>query len=271
MLKSILVALCDPGRCLATVQQATWLAKREGARLVGLHVIDEEELVPRPGTEGVTPWRWREQEEAKLSFAGMRLLDEFADKCAREGVPTESRLLIGPVAETICRQGNTADLIVLGRAGSYSQRKGLLDCCILEGVLRHASRPVLIAAREPREIGRILVAYDGSHHGSAALACAARLANDWQAPLTLVTVAERRVSSDVLQEGLDYLRPYNLRLKGLLLEGLPATMILRTSQEEHADMVVMGGYCHGQVQERILGGTVGRVLKESDLPVLIGC
>ena len=268
--KSILVALCDPDHSLVVVQQAIWLAKREGARLVGLHVVNEMDLVPPAGTEGVTIWQWRMQEEPWLKGIGTRLLDGFAAECSKVGVPAETRLLIGPVAETISRQGQATDLIVLGRAGEYGHRDGLLDCCPLEGVLRRASRPVLVVTQEPREIGRILVAYDGSPRASAALACAARLADNWRVPLFLVTVAERKVGQQTLREGLEYLRPYHLRVKGLLLEGSPAAMILQACEDENADLVVMGTYCHGQVQEMVVGGTVGRVLKGTHLPVLIG-
>ena len=145
----------------------------------------------------------------------------------------------------------------------------MVGCCPLEGVVRQSSRPVLAAAAQPRPIGRILVAYDGSTRAGVALTIASRLAVEWQVPLLLLTVVEKKVSQDVLAEGQAYLQPYGLPAKALLQEGTPAAEILRASAEENVDLIVMGAYCHNRVQELVVGGTVGQVIRRADCPVLI--
>ncbi len=267
--KSILVALCKKEQSSPIIQQAIWLAKRERARMLGLHVVDQEELVPPAGTEGTAPESWRETVELELRALGQGLLERFATECAEAGVPAETRLLLGPVAHTICRQAHIADWIVMGRTGEYAQRTAALRCCPLEGVLRQTCRPVLIAAPQPRPIERVLVAYDGSERACTALAVAARLASEWQVSLLLLTVVERQIGRDTLAEAQAYLEPYGVPEKALLREGTPAVEILRASREERADLIAMGAYCHNPIQELVFGGTVGQVVRRSDSPVLI--
>lgn len=269
--RSILVALCQETRRPSSpaVQQAIWLARREQARLVGLYVVDEAELVPPPLSEGVNLDRWREEVESELKVAGQKLLDDFAARCARADVPAETRLKVGSVAQVVCRQARTADLLVMERSGDYAHRMRLLECAPLEGVVRRAGRPVLVATAGPGRVERILVAYDGGERASTALALAVRIAVEWEVPLTLLTVVERGVDGDVLAEGREYCRPYGIPVEPLLREGTPADEILRASRERGAGLVVMGAYCHNRVQELILGGTVGQVLQRADCPVLI--
>lgn len=269
MFKSVLVALCRREESSPVAQQAIWLARREGARVLGLHVVDQEELIPPGAPEGMPTHQWRERVEPELRAIGSSLLDRFAADCTAAGVPAETRLVVGPLVRTVCRQAQAADLIVMGSRGDHGRRGSMLGCCPLEGVIRKTRCPVMVVAARPREIYRILMAYDGSPRARAALAVAARLAGEWQVPLTLLTVVEKGVGRHVLAEGQIYLRPYGLPEKALLREGNPSAEILRTGAEEDADLIVVGGYCHNWVKELIFGGTVGEVMRQAECPVLI--
>jgi len=271
MFKNILVSLCSREQVAPVVQQAIWLARRERAHMLGLHVVDQQELVPPAGTEGIRPDHWREAVEPELKAAGQSFLDYLADECARASVPVQTKLLVGSTSKAICQQARTADLIVMGRGGECLRRGDLLGCCPLEGVVRHSRRPVLAVGAQPRPIERILVAYDGSHRASTALAMAARLACEWQVELLLLTVVEKGLGKEVLAEGQAYLAPYGLAGRALLRDGTPAVEILDASAEEDADLIVMGTYCHNRVQELVFGGTVGEVVRKAGCPVLIGC
>ena len=269
MFKRIVVALCDNEHCLPVIRQAIVVAGRERAQVLGLYVIHQEELLPPPDT--VTREMWHAEVEPDLRAIGQSVLDVLTAECAKADVPVETRLLIGEPAKAASRAGYTADLIVLGRYGEYARRGGVLGGHVLEGVLRQATRPVLIAANQARPIERILVAYDGSAAGSVALSVTARLATEWRATVVMATVAEKRVGQGALTEGTAYLQPYGLPEKTLLLEGTAGEELVRAAAEESADLIVMGGYCHGRGREFITGGTLGQVVRKSDLPVLVSC
>ncbi len=271
MFKSILVGLSDHEHSLSAVQQAICLARKENAKALGVYVVDEETLVPPIGAEGVFPQHYRAEMEPGLQAVGRRRLNEFATYCADAGVAADTRLLIGSVTRSICQLARTVDLIVLSRIEKNMHRGLLMNCCLLENVLRWASRPVMVASPQSREIRQILVAYDGREGASKALATAARFAAGWGLPLTVVTVAERKVGPEDLLEAQSYLGPYGLDVRPLLLEGNPGDEILRAAAKQDADLIVMGTYCHGRAQQLIFGGTLWQVLKKADRPVLICC
>lgn len=269
MFKNILVTLCckEPREYVA--EQAVILAKRDGAQLLGLCVIDQEQLVPPPGSEGLDPAQWRAYLESELSALGRGLLDEFAGYCAREGVPVQTKLLVGAVTSCICRQADYADLVLLGRYDEYVQRRMFIGCSLLEGTVRQASCPVMVAGTTARHPRRLLVAYDGGQRSRSALALAARMAREWGSSLRLVTVQERQVESSVLEEAQSHLKAQGLSAVGTLGKGTPAAEILRVGRAQEADVILMGAYCHGQAQELIFGGTVGQVMQSADCPVLV--
>ncbi len=269
MFRSILVTLCHESERSPVVPQAIWLAKRARATLLGLYVVDKSELSPPPGIEGISPAGWRAVVERELRGIGQKLIKGFTSQCERAGVQSESRIVTGPLVPTICRHVQTADLVVMGCSGDYIRRPGVLTCAPLEGVVREASRPVLVAAAEPRPIRRILVAYDAGDRASAALRTAAQLAGEWQIPLLLLTVLERGVGREALAEGQTYCQVHGLPARALLRKGMPAAEILRACREEDVDLLVIGAYCHGRVQELIFGGTVGHIVHNADCPVLI--
>ncbi len=245
------------------------VAGRERAQILGLYVVDQEELLPPPDT--VTREMWRAEVEPDLRAIGQSVLDGLAAECVKADVPVETRLLVGEPAKATSRLGYTADLIVVGRHGEYARRGRALGCHVLEGVLRKATRPVLIAANQARPIERILVAYDGSAAASVALSVAAHLATEWRTTVVMATVAEKRVDQGVLMEGMAYLQPYGLPEKTLLLEGTAGEEIVHVAAEESADLIVMGAYCHGRAREFITSGTLGQVVRRSDRPVLVCC
>ena len=55
----------------------------------------------------------------------------------------------------------------------------------------------------------------------------------------------------------------------LITKGNPTEEILNISKEIQADMIVMGSYGHNLLQGALIGGTTRRVVKNSEIPVLV--
>ncbi|MCL5108564.1 MAG: universal stress protein [Chloroflexi bacterium] len=269
MFKDILVTLCCKGPREPVMEQAIVLAKRDGAQLLGLCVVDEDQLAPPPGAEGIDPQEWRECLAAELSAAGQGLLDEFIGYCTREGVPVQTKLLVGPIAACICRQANYADLVLLGRYNDFIRRRMFVGCSPLEGTVRQATCPVMVAGTSARHPRRLLVAYDGSPSARSALNLATRIAREWDCSLSLVAVQEKQVGQAVLDEAKALAEAEGVPARCLLAKGNPRAEILRVGREQQADVVLLGAYCHGQAQELIFGGTVGQVIQAADCPVIV--
>ncbi|MHB1416639.1 MAG: universal stress protein [Chloroflexota bacterium] len=269
MFESIMVTLCKDSPRSPIIQQAVWLAKRADARLVGLYVIEDEELFPPSGTEGIDAESWRELVEPELRAVGQAVLAELVDHCQQVDLPCDTRVVVGPAQKVVCEEARGTDLVLMGRCGDYAKRPMLVGCSLLEGTVRRATPPVLVAAERPRPINRVLIAYDGGPYADGALATAVGLAQAWELPLSLITVLETRVGREVLAKGESLLKAYGLLEKAILGEGKPAREILRVCEEEAVDLLVMGAYCHNRVQELLFGGTVCQVLQNADCPVLI--
>ena len=110
-----------------------------------------------------------------LQERGRVLLDAFSARCEQEGIPCDTALPIGIVANEICDQARTADLVVVGHRGVNEQFS-------TGPARRHdgVGHPEVPEARpvtplEFREIGRPLLAYDGSQRASAAMHAAAEV------------------------------------------------------------------------------------------------
>ncbi len=72
------------------------------------------------------------------------------------------------------------------------------------------------------------------------------------------------------QEMNSYFASCRLLVEDILIkEGSPTLEILETSKDIKADMIVMGSYGHNILQGALLGGTARKVVKNSEIPVLV--
>src|SRR5262249_61553831 len=84
-------------------------------------------------------------------------------------------------------------------------------------------KPVLVTPLQFREIGRPLLAYDGSQRASAALHAAAEVTSSLKLPLTVVHVSRDDGSEGgrVLAEAQRYLQSYDVAVTPKPLTGPP--------------------------------------------------
>lgn len=131
---------------------------------------------------------------------------------------------------------------------------------------------------------RILVAIDGSPDAEAALAHAVSLARDQHARITLLTVAPPPATpigvgasappdmhdfhTKLLREATDSI-PADVGITTRLERGTAAETILAIAREEEHDLVVMGSHGHSRVHRALLGSVSEKVLKASEVPVLL--
>lgn len=55
----------------------------------------------------------------------------------------------------------------------------------------------------------------------------------------------------------------------LIRTGAPAEVIVETAKEQNCDLVVMGTHGHGIIADVLIGSTANRVVKHSQIPVLV--
>ena len=137
-MKQILIATDGSPSAQEAVDVGLELAKEQGADVTFVHVTSPEEVRGgRGGSHAYTHSEEIDESETALKSA--------ADAAEGAGVSYALERISGETVETIVALADTknADMIVLGSRGRNAVTSALLGS-VSHGVLRHASRPVLV-------------------------------------------------------------------------------------------------------------------------------
>ncbi|MDH5483041.1 MAG: universal stress protein [Candidatus Bathyarchaeota archaeon] len=154
MFKKILVPLDGSEHSLKALGTAVQIAKKFDATVTLIHiysvtarpvVMPEPTTLTPPGVPVMTPADVSKVVEATRK-AGANILAEGEERVKAENVRVETALVEGHVVQEIVRAANEGgfDLVVMGARGISRIREILLGSAS-DGVIRHASCPVLVA------------------------------------------------------------------------------------------------------------------------------
>src|SRR5580765_572206 len=127
MIKNILVPLDGSEHSKGALEYAIWLTQGFHGTLFGLHVIDTVSIEGSffhdiSGSLGFEPYLdFSSKMREVLRERGRVILEAFTRRCAERGVACDTALEMGIVANEICDQARTADLVVIGRRGVNEQ------------------------------------------------------------------------------------------------------------------------------------------------------
>jgi nucleotide-binding universal stress UspA family protein len=278
MIKSILVALDGSEHAQAASRYALWLAERMQATAVGLHVVDVVSIEGSgsflhdvSGSLGFEPYLdFSSKMREVLQERGRTILDGFAEDCRKQGVRCDSHLGTGIIANEICEQARTADLVVIGHRGLNERFSTGLLGGTTESVTRKCPKPVLVVPMEFQPVTRPLLAYDGSQRAAAAMHQAAELAVALSVPLTVLHVGkDEGAAQKTLEEARRYLTSYRLDVDCIARSGYANEVIVDVMAEGPYDLLVIGAYGHGRIIEMVLGSTTEYVLRNTSAPVYL--
>ncbi|HEV7732030.1 MAG TPA: universal stress protein [Candidatus Binatia bacterium] len=277
MIKSILVTLDGSQHADVALEYALWLAGKLKARLIGLHVVDIVSIEGSflhdvSGSLGFEPYLdFSSKMREALQERGRVLLELFRKRCDDRGVPCDTALPLGIVANEICDQARTADLVVIGHRGVNEQFSTGLLGGTTESVTRKSPKPVLVTPQAFREITKPVLAYDGSQRASAAMHVAAEITAALGLPLTVIHVGrdESDESNRMLDEARRYLEPYELTVTVKSLSGPPHQRIVDILRDGGYDLLFIGAYGHSRIIEMVLGSTTEFVLRNATAPVFL--
>lgn len=247
----VLVALGGDETRWQGLTLALLVAKLEGGRIHGLHVIDSD------GTSN--------NEEALDN-----LRRRFEERCSAAGLPGKLAIQPGEIAARVCQVSRLVDLLVLQlehRPGPEASRR---LSSAFRGIVRRCPRPVLAAVPEVATLSRALLAYDGSSKANEALYVATYLAARWGIELHALAVEERKVAASmVLEAAGEYLKAHGVEVQLHTAVGPVAETMLLTAEEHDANLILMGGYGATPLTEVVLGSVVDSVLSWTPVPVLM--
>ena len=246
----ILVPLTGKPGGWHALDQALQVARREEAHVYGLHIVASESDTRNPEAQTIR--------------------GEFQRCCKTMGVAGQIGIEIGDVAHQICARAIMADLVILDLDHPPASHPVARLGSRFMTIMRQAARPVLAVPRSASPLTRALLAYDGSDKAREALFVAAYLAERLKIPLVVLSVmAVGRIPQAALDYAHRYLEMHEAEATFVRSEGSVAEAILKTAREHAADLLIMGGYGARPIRQVVLGGSVERVLRESEWPVMI--
>ena len=246
----VLVALSGEPKSWSALEQAQNIAGREGARLLGLHVVRSEDIVNSERAQAVKA--------------------EYQGRCGDQPILCQMAIDVGDVAEVISKRARWTDLVVVHLAHPPMRRSGGKAGAGFQKLIRECPRPVLAVPRGASPMNRILLAYDGSAKSVEALYLATYFAGRWEVALSVVTVSNGDLGKELLlDQAGDYTASRGVQTHLVSASGDEASEILKAAEEERSDLLIMGGYGHSQIREIILGSTVDSVLGRAEIPILI--
>ena len=262
---------------------AASLARRYGSTVHLVHVLELPLSVAMPSDASVLNYQQLYEQAKERARENMK---ELAASTRLAGLPHESVVQDGTIAETLREivREREIDMIVLGTHGRGGLSKLMLGS-VAEEIFRTATVPVLTVgpgvkgeAPEEIQVKRVLYATDFSESAGRALPYALSLAQEHQARLAILHVADQNLPPVELKrpaELLWQLVPEDVSLwcepEVVVQVGSVADRILETAQEQETDLIVMGvrgaGF-YGRASTHFVGGTASQVVRRATCPVL---
>lgn len=269
-----------------TLDVAFGIAKRFGSHVEALFVQpDPAYSIPMVG-EGVSAETIRQlMESAAIAIEQQReaVKAVFDDASAAANIavveptaPAAGRAsaswseLTGLNEDIVANKALLSDLVVFA---SNSSEKAIDLRSTFEAVLLKARRPILLAPEgSAGQFGHnIAIAWNGTAEAASALSGAMPFLRSAVA-VHLLTATSDRTDANRLDEAAGYLARHGIGCGRLVIDpgdwpvgaGLMAKAV-----DIGADLLVLGGYGHHRLRERILGGVTHHVLNHPELPILI--
>lgn len=244
----ILVPLSGFEESWDALDQAIILARRENARLHGLHIVGTRE-----GADGA------QAQEVK---------SRFDRACKAADVTGTLAIDVGNVTERISERATVSDLIVLKI--SYPPLNSISSLTSpFRSILLRASRPVLGVPAKAGEFQRALLAYDGSDQAKEALFVAAYLAEMRETKLTVYTALDRSVDAGVQEYVRRYLDLHEVEADYIISESHTLEQLKMAVEERNADLVLMGSHGGSFLEQVFIGSALDYMLRESKVPIFI--
>jgi nucleotide-binding universal stress UspA family protein len=267
MIKNILVAEDGSPYGKAALDYSIWLAKKFGAGIKGIHVIDVVSLEGPflhdiSGSLGFEPYlNFSTKMREALESRGKMILSSFEETCKENNTACTTEMAFGIVASEICERAKVADLVVLGRRGVNAKFEYGLLGSTTESVLRRSPKPVLIVPEKFAEPKNPLLAYDGSQNASKAMQSAAEWAKTLGLVLTVLTVSSTGDEEHLLVQARQYLKPYGIEARFVSQKG-DAPLVIEAFYRDHGhDLLFMGTSHHSRLVEMVLGSTTEHVMR----------
>jgi nucleotide-binding universal stress UspA family protein len=281
MIKRILVPLDPSPFSKAALDWACFMAKRHGAELSGLVVLDFPGIkrsigpVPLGGSFYAARLQKSRVEDAEKRIHS--LLSGFIKKCQSMGIDHSENLSQGVPSQCIIMESLYFDAVVMGMRTHFHFETSDKHGDSLEKVLDHSITPIYGIPRNiqlpelPSYKMKVLVLFDGSMAAGHALQRFAQLALPDQSDVILLSSHEKQeVASGYLDKAELYLRRHSFRSIQKEWTAEDIIRVLETDYLGQIDLVVTGAHSKKGLFKFKLGSVPKHLVQLASTPILIG-
>ncbi len=295
MFKHILLPLDGSQLAETAIPLTVWLCRKLDAKITLLHVIEKD-----------APTEIHGQRHLSTDEEAAAYLDQVAAQWFGSGCEVEKHVHqeeVERVARSIVEHSGefSPDLIILSAHGEGGLRD-IVAGSIAQQVIALGEIPVLLLQPEQEgqaeagKITKILVPLDGEEEHEKAFSAAMDLAAELDVSIHLVRVvptlstlkseqaatgtflpsttsAYLEISEDeaenYLQEKLQTAGKANVRAAAELRRGDPAQEVVKSAEEFHADLILLGTHGKSGMNAFWAGSTAPKIVSRTKLPVLL--
>jgi nucleotide-binding universal stress UspA family protein len=279
-----LIAFVDGSAYSKSVcDHAAWIAGRTGLGVAILHVLNPHAGPNSSDLSGAISLGARSElmeelagldaERARvLGQQGRAILEDASQIFSQVGVTdVTTQMRHGDFAQTVGELEPGAAMVLIGKRGEghVADPQARIGSH-LERILRAATKPVLIASRAFKPIGKVLVAWDGQ---SAAMNAVDHIARDplfagLEVRLVYVGAADDNRTQE-LEAARSRLAAAGVNAQAQIVTGEVVPVLSEMAEREAFGLIVMGSYGHSKLRSFVLGSKTSEMIKGCKLPLLL--
>ena len=275
MLKSLVVGVSGSASSQAAARLAMQWGQAHDAKVIGVGVLDEEQLAPAESVPLGGGQFKTERDQIVLAKAEHRLegvLAEFDRACRIAGVQHRSFTTRGNAADRLTEHAQRADLLVVGHQRLESTSSIAPTTITLAKSIKQAVRPIVCVSGLTYSANSVLVAYDGSPQAARTLAAFVGLGLYPDLPIRLVTI-EKSLGDLAYDTTLasEFLEAHGFKLDVTCFtsDEPPSDTLLRLIDETRPALVVLGAFGKSWLREVFVGSVTTTLLQKSHAPLFL--
>jgi len=205
---------------------------------------------------------------------GELVLNLSKEELVKRGVKGDIDLIHqrGSLVEIIGDIESDLDVFVMGKYGEYSEKHAHnMIGSNIENVARLISKPLFIATNEFSKLEKVVLCYDGSETAKRALKYVSESKIFKKLSINILVVGEGSAElKSILSKAVKELTDSGLEASGTIAQGVAIEDIVsKHCKDNDIDLVVAGAYGHSKIRNLILGSNTTKIIKKSNVSVLL--